>query len=572
MRSSALTRNRNRQQAAAGVSLFPFLAVLICTMGALILLLVVIARRARIQAAQTAAAEQSQQEEQLRLAREDTQWAVEQLSASREQTARQVDEARLELGHIEDHARRLRDRVAQLQAAYLELDTLDDKRVQPGSQLKTQLEQVRAEIAETERRLAELRQAAAQRRRSYAIVPYRGSHETYRRPIYIECREDAVVLQPEGTALTTDDFSGPMGPGNPLAAALRAVREHLLAQGEFDPENSGEPYPLLLIRPDGIGAYYAARTAMDSWGSEFGYELIGEDWRLDFGPPDPELAQVVRQAIDTARVRQRLLAEAAPRHYHRSRQQTRYRVSPTRGGIEVDGGQPANRDIARPSPKAPGTFGRRYDSGASGGDRTSSAGSEDRGPTAGEGAGRASGPETTGFRNAAGEHPTSFGSPREQAELAENRGGAAMRPGEWQPAATPAERRRSGEQADPGGAGEHVESLVKSRGRDWGLPGAADGSVSITRPIRVECHPDRLVVLAERGSARSKTVWLRSRVDQSIDEFVSGVWEHMDSWGIAGRGMYWRPILHVYVAPGGESRYQELQMLLDGSGLAVDKK
>jgi hypothetical protein len=46
----------------------------------------------------------------------------------------------------------------------------------------------------------------------------------------------------------------------------------------------------------------------------------------------------------------------------------------------------------------------------------------------------------------------------------------------------------------------------------------------------------------------------------------------MDSWGIAGRGMYWRPILHVYNAPGAEGRADDLEALLEGSGLEVKRK
>ena len=85
----------------------------------------------------------------------------------------------------------------------------------------------------------------------YAVVPYEGPNQTHRRPIYIECRDDAVVLQPERIGLTDSDFEGPLGPGNPLAAALRAAREYMLAQRDFDPQ-VGEPYPLLLVRPEGI--------------------------------------------------------------------------------------------------------------------------------------------------------------------------------------------------------------------------------------------------------------------------------------------------------------------------------
>ncbi len=97
-------------------------------------------------------------------------------------------------------------------------------------------------------------------------MPYEGPNQTRRQPIYLECRRDAVVVQPEGIRLTDPDFEEPLGPGNPLAMALRAAREYMLARHEFDPQ-AGEPYPLLLVRPEGINAYSAARAAMKSWGN-----------------------------------------------------------------------------------------------------------------------------------------------------------------------------------------------------------------------------------------------------------------------------------------------------------------
>ena len=39
-----------------------------------------------------------------------------------------------------------------------------------------------------------------------------------------------------------------------------------------------------------------------------------------------------------------------------------------------------------------------------------------------------------------------------------------------------------------------------------------------------------------------------------------------------GRGMYWRPILQIDVAPAAEFRYAELKALLDNSGLIVERK
>ncbi len=57
-----------------------------------------------------------------------------------------------------------------------------------------------------------------------------------------------------------------------------------------------------------------------------------------------------------------------------------------------------------------------------------------------------------------------------------------------------------------------------------------------------------------------------------MDAFVSAVWDHMKDWGIAGRGMYWRPILKFDVASQAEPRYAEIRTLLDGSGLEVQSR
>ena len=102
-----------------------------------------------------------------------------------------------------------RDQLAALQKTLAELDRLGNNGRRQRDELTAEIARLRAEIAETDRRLAEARQAADRRSRSYAVVPYRGSQGTYRRPIYVECRSDSIVLQPEGVVLTEDDFEGP---------------------------------------------------------------------------------------------------------------------------------------------------------------------------------------------------------------------------------------------------------------------------------------------------------------------------------------------------------------------------
>ena len=330
MKPFAPKNHRSGRQTGASVSLFPFLAVLICTMGALIVLLVVLARQAKIQAVQTArvaAAKSDDQQKDLETAQEDAQWRIEQLQASREATESQLAEARLRLGHIEDHARRLRRGAARYEATLKDLQALSEGGSRQRSDLEAELARLKTGVTEAQRRLADAQNAASQRRQSFAVIPYEGRYATHRRPIYVECRADAIVLQPEGIELSEEDFLGPLGPGNPLASAMCAAREYMLTQGNFDPKQPEEPYPLLLVRPDGIEAYYAARAGLESWGSEFGYELIGGDWKLDYRQPDPQLATVVRRAVETARVSQARLIAAAPRVYGKPKPRE-YRAAP----------------------------------------------------------------------------------------------------------------------------------------------------------------------------------------------------------------------------------------------------
>ena len=113
--------------------------------------------------------------------------------------------------------------------------------------------------------------------------------------------------------------------------------------------------------------------------------------------------------------------------------------------------------------------------------------------------------------------------------------------------------------------------LANRRGEDWALRDGARSSIGITRPIRVECYADRLAVISDRGPAGNKVIALGPRTAASIDTFVSAIWEQMEAWGMAGRGMYWRPVLQVFVAPGAERRFSDLDALLAGSGLTVQR-
>lgn len=338
--------SRARAQSGPTISLFPFLAVLLCTMGSLLVVLVIFSRSAR--QAGLAAAEQARaeaeaasvaQREELELAREELGWRIAQTQALRDRTAEDLSKARMQLAGTEETARELADELDKLARV---LEALENETAAGDD----------AEILDLERRLAEARKALdeakerlAERPPAYAIVPYEGSNGTHRRPLYIECCIDGVFLQPEGIRLGPGDFEGPPGPGNPLASALRAAREHIAKNPGESGDPNVQPYPLLLVRPSGVMAYYAARESIQSWGSEFGYQFIDEDWTLNYPPRDAALADAEMRAVEEARRRLEWLAQVRPPK--RSKPATQYRAATSRGGVVSNSGPSVLGDQSR---------------------------------------------------------------------------------------------------------------------------------------------------------------------------------------------------------------------------------
>ena len=135
------------------MSLFPFLAVLICTMGTLILLLVIIAHQARLQAAQVASTGKAEQQNELDIAREDAQWIAEQLKMSHAASESELTDARLRLGHVEKHMRKLRERIMQLEATFNALEQYDNQQGQQRGDVAAEIARINLQIAEAKRQL-----------------------------------------------------------------------------------------------------------------------------------------------------------------------------------------------------------------------------------------------------------------------------------------------------------------------------------------------------------------------------------------------------------------------------------
>jgi hypothetical protein len=301
------------------VSLFPFLAVLLCTMGALLVVLVAVSRTARERALRADVALQESEiapDPKVVQSLEQVKAFESFIAVMRAGAEKKLRDDEKRMSHLEAHMRDLHERLKALHLAAAELAALEDEHYDDHEQARRELERLEKLVVEARISIESLKEDTGTRKKSYALVPYEGPNRTFRRPIYVECRGGELILQPEGVRITQDDLRPPLGAGNPLAAALRAAREHYAQQNPSKERNRDtEPYALLVVRPSGAAMNHRAQEAIRAADLDFGYELFEEDSEVQYEPPDPQLALVEEQAIQHARIRQEALAAAAPRAF-----------------------------------------------------------------------------------------------------------------------------------------------------------------------------------------------------------------------------------------------------------------
>jgi len=604
------------------VALFPFLAVLICTMGALIVLLVLFTHHARAQAKNLlahepmGAAADPEVQRRLRERAEDAVWRRELLEQQRAEKAEQLAQERARLSHLEQHIQELQAQAKELLNRARQIDEGKQVRDDQLSAEQTELKRLKDEIARRQRELDEARRKHEAEERWYALIPYDGPNGTRRRPIYIECTDAGIVIQPEGIVFRPDDFNGPMGPGNPLDAALRTIREHLQ---QVDAK-AGEPYPLLVVRPSGVVAYGAARAALKSWDDEFGYELISDDKNLAFGDPDPALVQALSKAVAQARLRQVALAAAMPRKFIGEEPLTSFDPASVPGLASAGAGGPGSGIAGRGVGSGTGGTGSGTGKSTRGGFGGFSQSASDQvpggpslgsptgdslpgsGPGSGATGGQPGGQPGGQVGGQAGPYPTtgapggSYGTTGGNTAGGSSAGGAsggggaagslAGRPGAAQfgsPSAGSAAGQSAGgsTSGSPDGSGGTAASGAasgvrsgRSRGTNWGLPGAAGRTTGITRPIHVAVLADRFVLIPDPGDDRPpKHLRISPVMTQAeADALVTAIQKEMSGWGLAVENGYWKPVLEVEVATDAERHFADLQTALHSSGFELKRK
>ena len=593
MRRHRKTRSKARRTRLS-VSLFPFLAVLICTLGVLIMMLVMAVKAADDQVrqikteseeAQQAEIDELESERELRLAQ------IEGLEMVRPQALSRLADSRANRSHVQEHIRKLKRELGRVGKDLLELDRETKKIAQlkdpaapvlPEVPLSFQidetqnqkvLEELRTKIAQAVEDLEAKRSTVQQDGPAkFVIVPHKGGGGTFRRPIFMECTHDAITLQPSGIKLAKSEFVPPLQPGNMLDSALLTIREYWRKYDLAGEE--GTAYPLIVVRPGGAETFVLARQAMKSWDDEFGYELVEKQTDLDFGVKDPQLQTEVLEAINEARLQQR--QRIARARYQQRSGEGQY-GSPSQGRIA--GRTRGSKRNLRPGLVAAGAQGGfvsnagQFDDYGDGSAYPED--SDDSYVSAASGVSRDSHRGESEYDVAENDLHSGQQNQLHETGVAENEFSSSSKgtndstrfdQSERAPNTNALNASSDTSNQDGDGGAHGRQSLASDRGENWALPTQTPGATGYVRPIRVVCSHEALEVF--NGNV-SKRILINGDTAGSIDPLIDEIWAQIDQWGIPGANAYWKPQLRFRILEGGNQRYQEIKSLLRNSGLTV---
>lgn len=341
-----------RRQHNQSISLFPFLAVLVCTMGSLILLLLVTTRQIRneqqverTQAAEAASAlllpapEDASEVEALKQAAELENAQIADLEGRIAATTTAVSQFRQQIATLTEACHEGEKQLSALQesaeAAARQLSTLETAGqpadvvalMQEAAELQARQQQLQARIDATTQELQQkqqtllslnretiqanallqdqqsallsLRQQVRQRQADAAttvgqktLIEFSNPSGTSRTPIIIDVSDAGYEFLPTGVRITAKDMHGFPIRDNPLLSGILTLHQHRSADSV-----TSQPYVLLLVRPDGCLPFYAAQRILSEAGVHFGYELLEEDRQIAAGSVDEREVGVIRQAL-----------------------------------------------------------------------------------------------------------------------------------------------------------------------------------------------------------------------------------------------------------------------------------
>ncbi len=348
----------SRGKSGHAVSLFPFLAVLVSAMGALIFLLVAVSYKAHKDAVVRAEVEhalaQSQHDAEVAAARnaiplplpadhpafqtDAAEFVIAIKSPAKQllpppapkvpdrtlekEKLRQQWEAKLAAIHenweslqqrlqagqklVSRQAQQEADlaaELARLQEAINKLQAEKGDLKQEVKTVKTTKHTIAQQVAELQAELARLQIEKAAQADKFQLVPYVGNSPTHRRPIIIACEAKSVRFASEEISLSARDLSGFSGDYNPARAGTEALLNYWETQRQQSSSLAArppEPYLLFVIRPGGTVSYYVTRRLLEGLKVDSGYELVPQSQELVWPVSTPDAKAACQTAINKA--------------------------------------------------------------------------------------------------------------------------------------------------------------------------------------------------------------------------------------------------------------------------------
>lgn len=308
--------SRRSRTNAAAVSLFPFLDVLVCTMGSLILLLLVATNRIR-----TAAVERAKQAAIPHQVKSDespaepiisateaepeddptSEWKtrVEQMADERNELRKQISQLKNRLDSAQTNVMRTKVKAASTEDQLKTIRTQQEQTASERERLQTEIDALESDLTKAEQRLTKAVERKQSAKSKYAFLPFDGRSGTTKRPILIECNQDSVRFLPEDVKLNLGDLNGFTTGFNPVLMASRELVHFWTAFEKVygSADNPQEPYVLLLVRPEGIRSFDLTKRMLTELKIPHGYELLDDNMQLELAPSNPQAKQVCEQAI-----------------------------------------------------------------------------------------------------------------------------------------------------------------------------------------------------------------------------------------------------------------------------------
>jgi len=516
--------SRPRRTASAPVSLFPFLAVLVSTMGALVLLLLAINRQVSLQAIAAAVSlvmkQVSAEEESLTLRRSELDQDVS--GVQNKLSSVQAEHVAVEQKLIAAD-KQVRSDAARAAGLRRELALLTEQRAELR-QAVLEIEQQVHSIQQAKTRILEEQKNVD---RTFVPVVHPGASGTTRRPIYLECTAEGIVIQPEKILLPKHVLFAESGANSPLTRAVRSIAQYYLSRDAGQElaraMPSWEPYPLLLVRPDGIMSYGAARAALDHLDMPFGYELLDGDICLRFPESDPGVRAAALAALRFGSVSSGLARIEFG--------ETGRTTSQERLGTSESGSEHVPRSQMEPGPESSDGAGQLQT-----GSTQSELEDDQKVKPAGPIARQAS-------RSSPGAAPNKAGRPATSRDATQT-ASATHRP------------------VDAGASGATAGFSLPANPQ-------SSGKIPIPRAIVADCAANGLVL-----ESRKKVIAISEAesIELAVEQLLGAVEREVSSWGPPGMTFRWEPRLVCRVHSDGLETFYRLRFALAGCSLAIEHK